>query len=329
MRGKLAEADRAARRWRSRRRDCRAIRRPSSGTSSTAPSSRSPSATWTSPSTTAQESVDLSQRSRRRLHLGLGGRAARRRPARNRATSTRGRAAPRLGRRRGAGAHPRRLEGLLPRTAHALLARARTATTRPSARPLARRPGPRPSQLPLAAAWADRAAAAVALHDGDPASRRRAGADLGRCRRRGRRSDRGSAVAHARGPRTRPSRQSATAPSRNFSARPRSFDACGALRYRDEAERELRKLGHRIHRRTRPGKTDASRPRVAHRTRTPDRAARRRPQDEPPDRRRALPQPEDGRDPPAQHLRKMDVPSRVALARAVERAERTPSARPS
>jgi DNA-binding CsgD family transcriptional regulator len=28
------------------------------------------------------------------------------------------------------------------------------------------------------------------------------------------------------------------------------------LRYRNEAERELRKLGHSIHRRTRPGKTD-------------------------------------------------------------------------
>jgi hypothetical protein len=35
----------------------------------------------------------------------------------------------------------------------------------------------------------------------------------------------------------------------------RELEACGALRYRDEAERELRKLGHRIHRRTRPDKT--------------------------------------------------------------------------
>jgi DNA-binding NarL/FixJ family response regulator len=31
------------------------------------------------------------------------------------------------------------------------------------------------------------------------------------------------------------------------------LDAFGAIRYRDEAERELRKLGHRIHRRSRPG----------------------------------------------------------------------------
>jgi DNA-binding NarL/FixJ family response regulator len=29
---------------------------------------------------------------------------------------------------------------------------------------------------------------------------------------------------------------------------------CGALHYRDHAERELRNLGHHIHRRTRPGK---------------------------------------------------------------------------
>jgi DNA-binding NarL/FixJ family response regulator len=32
-----------------------------------------------------------------------------------------------------------------------------------------------------------------------------------------------------------------------------TFELWGAARYRDEAERELRKLGRRIHRRTRPG----------------------------------------------------------------------------
>jgi len=36
------------------------------------------------------------------------------------------------------------------------------------------------------------------------------------------------------------------------------LETCGALRYRDAAERELGKLGHRIHRRTRPGKADAT-----------------------------------------------------------------------
>src|SRR5829696_1882120 len=34
------------------------------------------------------------------------------------------------------------------------------------------------------------------------------------------------------------------------------FHACGALGYRDQAEQELRQLGHRIHRRTRPGKAN-------------------------------------------------------------------------
>ncbi len=49
-----------------------------------------------------------------------------------------------------------------------------------------------------------------------------------------------------------------TAPPRSCSTRPRDFETRGALRYRDEAERELRKLGHRIHRRTRPGKHDGT-----------------------------------------------------------------------
>jgi DNA-binding NarL/FixJ family response regulator len=34
------------------------------------------------------------------------------------------------------------------------------------------------------------------------------------------------------------------------------LQACGALRYRAAAERELRGLGHRVYRRTRPGKID-------------------------------------------------------------------------
>jgi len=37
-----------------------------------------------------------------------------------------------------------------------------------------------------------------------------------------------------------------------------AFDECGALRYRESAERELGKLGHRPHRRTRAGKTDGT-----------------------------------------------------------------------
>ena len=37
-----------------------------------------------------------------------------------------------------------------------------------------------------------------------------------------------------------------------------TLDRCGAQRYCLEAERQLRKLGHAVHRRSRPGKADAS-----------------------------------------------------------------------
>jgi DNA-binding NarL/FixJ family response regulator len=113
-------------------------------------------------------------------------------------------------------------------------------------------------RLPLATAWANRAAASVALHSGDPAraiERALASADAvqevgapiesalsrtlaGRALAQAGQSDR--AVAEL---------QRAAA----------AFDACGALRYRDGAERELGKLGYRPHRRTHAGKTDGTR----------------------------------------------------------------------
>jgi ATP/maltotriose-dependent transcriptional regulator MalT len=37
-----------------------------------------------------------------------------------------------------------------------------------------------------------------------------------------------------------------------------AFDSFGSLRYRDQAERELGRLGRRVHRRTRPGRTDGA-----------------------------------------------------------------------
>src|SRR6185436_9294507 len=37
-----------------------------------------------------------------------------------------------------------------------------------------------------------------------------------------------------------------------------AFDSFGSSRYRQQAERELRKLGRSVHRRTRPGKADGS-----------------------------------------------------------------------
>ena len=95
-------------------------------------------------------------------------------------------------------------------------------------------------------------------HAGDAAARSRARARVGRRRRRGRRAGRGSAVAHRSRAARSPRPASATAPRRSCSRRPRELEARGALRYRDEAERELRKLGHRVHRRTRPGKPDGA-----------------------------------------------------------------------
>ena len=183
-------------------------------------------------------------------------------------------------------------------------------------------------ELPLAAAWADRAAAAVALHDGNPgraaalALTSAAAADdvqapieaalsrtlAGRALARAGRAD--SAVAEL---------QRAAS----------ELHACGAVRYRDQAERELGKLGHRTHRRTQPGKPDANGLEslterelqiarlVVDRKTNPQIAAEL-----------YL-----SKKTVETHLRhifeKMDTPSRVALARAVERAERTPSARPS
>ena len=80
------------------------------------------------------------------------------------------------------------------------------------------------------------------------------------------------------------------------------LDAHGCVRYLGEAERELGKLGHRTHRRTAAGKVDGTRIEsltgrelqiarlVVDRKTNPEIAAE------------LVPQPEDGRDPPAQHL---------------------------
>jgi len=107
-----------------------------------------------------------------------------------------------------------------------------------------------------------------------------------------------------------------------------AFDSFGALRYRNQAERELRKLGRHIRRRTRPGTRDGrgitaltEREReiarlVVDRKTNPEIAAEL-----------FLSQKT-----VETHLRnifhKMGVTTRVALARAIEDAERTGSARP-
>jgi DNA-binding NarL/FixJ family response regulator len=113
------------------------------------------------------------------------------------------------------------------------------------------------SALPLARAWADHAAAAMALHDGnaDVAVERalasaRAAHDVGAPIEEAlSRTLAGRALAQA------DEHHRAVAELEGAAA---MLDACGALRYRDQAERELGKLGHRTHRRTRHGKAEGT-----------------------------------------------------------------------
>jgi ATP/maltotriose-dependent transcriptional regulator MalT len=112
-------------------------------------------------------------------------------------------------------------------------------------------------QLPLATSWANRAAAAVALHSGNAgraAERALASADAALevgapIEAALSRSLAGQALAQAR------ETEQAVAELQRAAA---VFEACGALRYRDSAERELGKLGHRPHRRTRAGSDDGT-----------------------------------------------------------------------
>jgi DNA-binding CsgD family transcriptional regulator len=112
-------------------------------------------------------------------------------------------------------------------------------------------------ELPLSTAMAHRAAAAVALGRGDPedasgralaaaAAADEVGARVEAARAR---TLAGCALAqlgdHAR---------AATELDRAV----QQLDLCGAVRYRQEAERELRKLGKPVHRRTRPGDLNGS-----------------------------------------------------------------------
>jgi ATP/maltotriose-dependent transcriptional regulator MalT len=112
-------------------------------------------------------------------------------------------------------------------------------------------------QLPLAAAWAERAAAAVDLHAGDAvqaAERALASSAL---------AEQVGAPIEAALSRMLAGRALVQAGERDRAAAElqraaAELDACGALHYRDYAERELRQLGHRIHRRTRAGKADGN-----------------------------------------------------------------------
>jgi DNA-binding NarL/FixJ family response regulator len=106
--------------------------------------------------------------------------------------------------------------------------------------------------LSLPRAWADRAASAVALDAGDV----RAAADL--AMRSAQVADSAGAPIEAALSRTLAGRALAAAGDRErakheLELAAAALDSVGAQRYRDAAERELRQLGHHIHRRSQPG----------------------------------------------------------------------------
>ena len=109
--------------------------------------------------------------------------------------------------------------------------------------------------LPMAVAWADRAVALVALDAGDAAAAaERALASAAAAARAG-------AVAEIAWSRMLAGRALGRAgegarAAAELRAAAAAFETCGATRYRDEVEQELRKQGHRIHRRSRPGMGD-------------------------------------------------------------------------
>ncbi|HYN50090.1 MAG TPA: AAA family ATPase [Thermoleophilaceae bacterium] len=172
--------------------------------------------------------------------------------------------------------------------------------------------------LRMADSMADRAMAAVALDAGDPVrAAERALASAGAAEAVAApveaalsRTLAGRALARA------DQQERAVAELRRATA---ELHACGALRYRAAAERELRSLGHRVHRRTRPGKADGG---VASLTERELQVARlvvdRRTNPEIADALFLSPKTVET------HMRnifrKLDVSSRVEVARTVERS---------
>jgi DNA-binding NarL/FixJ family response regulator len=111
--------------------------------------------------------------------------------------------------------------------------------------------------LRLPRSWAHRTAALLALHRGDAASAAEhalaAANGMGEV----------GAVADEAISRAMAGRALAEAGERDraveqLEAAAKAFDACGAVARRDAADRELGKLGRRVHRRTRRGKSDGS-----------------------------------------------------------------------
>jgi DNA-binding NarL/FixJ family response regulator len=111
------------------------------------------------------------------------------------------------------------------------------------------------SGFPLAQAWADRAAALVALHGGDAAGAHdRALASAGAAEAVGAPIE--SALSRTIAGRALARDGQVDRAVTELRRAAAAFEACGALRYRELAERELGKLGRRPHRRTRAGKAD-------------------------------------------------------------------------
>ena len=111
--------------------------------------------------------------------------------------------------------------------------------------------------LPLPRAWADRAASVVALDGGHA----RATADL--ATRSAETADAAGAPIEAALSRTLAGRALASAGERERAKQElehaaAALDSVGAQRYRDAAERELRQLGHHIHRRSQPAAPDST-----------------------------------------------------------------------
>jgi DNA-binding NarL/FixJ family response regulator len=111
--------------------------------------------------------------------------------------------------------------------------------------------------LPIGAAWAERAAAAVALDAGEPtAAAERALASAATAEWVGATVE--AALARVLAGRALARAGDGDRAAAELERAATQLDACGALRYRDEAERELRRLGRHVHRRTRKGTADGA-----------------------------------------------------------------------
>jgi DNA-binding NarL/FixJ family response regulator len=111
--------------------------------------------------------------------------------------------------------------------------------------------------LPMATVWSDRAEAALLLAEGEP------GAAADRARAAATAADGAGAVVEAAVARVLAAQALAEAGDAagavtELERARAAFDACGATRRRERTEQELRRLGRRVHRRARPGRPDAS-----------------------------------------------------------------------